>query len=541
MKRKIMRLLAMLLILVLLLTGCDMQVFSDLFEDLYSTIQVGLTTHFEDMTYVRPDPDGFQTKLDHCMAEAETATDADALMTLVFELYELYYDFITNYQLANIHYYRDMTDIYWDEEYSFCLEASTDVSAGMDNLLYALADCPLREELEAEQYFGADFFDAYEGDSLWDETFTALMAEENALLDQYYSLNARQVTDSYYSEGYFKNYCYPMEEVFVELVKVRQQIAEYAGYDSYPAFAYEFYYYRDYTPEQTAEYIEGIRRELVGLYLDLDPSVWNAMYENCTEEQMMAYLTKNVEALGGTAKHAYELMTTAGVYDITYSENKYDASFEVYLPSYSTPFLFVNPTKSARDKLTLVHEFGHFCSDYASPGGSQVGIDVAEIFSQSLEYLSLANEKPYSKLRMLKLADSLSVYVEQAAYARFELDVYELEGDDLTVEKVRQVYRQVLADFGLLAYGRDQRDYVLIPHFFISAEYVISYVVSNDVSMQIYCKELETPGAGVQIWQDTLATTQQGILGYVEEAGLESPFAEGQIEKIAEFFTIQLP
>jgi len=184
MKRKILRVLAMLLILVLLLTGCEMQAFSDLFEDLYSAIQVGLATHFKDMTYVRPDPDGFREKLDHCMAEAETATDADALMELVFELYELYYDFITNYQLANIHYYGDMTDIYWDEEYSFCLEASTDISAGMDNLLYALADSPLREELEAEQYFGADFFDAYEGDSLWDETFTALMAEENALLDQ---------------------------------------------------------------------------------------------------------------------------------------------------------------------------------------------------------------------------------------------------------------------------------------------------------------------------------------------------------------------
>jgi oligoendopeptidase F len=137
---------------------------------------------------------------------------------------------------------------------------------------------------------------------------------------------------------------------------------------------------------------------------------------------------------------------------------------------------------------------------------------------------------------MLKLADSLCVYVEQAAYARFELDVYNVPGEELTVEKVRQVYRKVLSDFGLLAYGRDQRDYVLIPHFFISAQYVISYVVSNDIAMQIYRKELDAAGAGLQIWQDTLATTQQGILGYVEEAGLEDPFAEGRAAKIRDMF-----
>ncbi len=540
MKKRAMRLLATLLILVLLLTGCDNQGITTFFQDLYNAIEVGLATSFEDMEYTRPDIDQFQKDLDHCKEQAKTETDAEKLMELVFDLYEWYYDFNTCYQLATIHYYKDMTDTYWNDEYSFCLEASTDVSAGMDQLLYDLADCPLREELEAEEYFGADFFDDYEGDSLWDETFTALMAEEAALLDRYYELNGRPVTDQYYSEAFFKNYCYPMEEVFLELVKVRQEIAEYAGYESYPDFAYEYYFYRDYTPAQTASYLEQIRQELVPLYLSMDDYVWSAMYEKCNEEQMREYLNKTVDSIGGTARYALNLLEGANLCDLTYSEKKYDASFEVYLPSYNVPFLFVNPSNSARDKLTLVHEFGHFCSDYAA-GGSNVGIDVAEVFSQSLEYLSLNNEGPYSKLRMLKLADSLGVYVEQSAYARFELDVYELKGEDLTVEKVRQVYRKVLSDFGLIAYGRDRRDYVLIPHFFMSAQYVISYVVSNDVSMQIYRKELETPGAGVKIWEDNLATTQQGLLGFVEEAGLEDPFAEGQIAKVRDLFKELLP
>ena len=532
--KKLLRLVATVLIVAMLLTGCSMDLES-LWEEVYTMIMLGTTTHFEDMTYTRPDLTAFQEEWDACMELATTTEDVDELMDQVYLVYEGYYDFYTNYNLSNIHYSIDMTDTYWSDEYNFCTEKSADVDGWMDQLLYALADSPLREELEADDFFGEGFFDAYEGDSLWDETFTALMNEESELLNEYYDINSQAAAVDPYSEAYYTTYGVQLEEIFVELVAVRQKIAAYAGYDNYPQFAYEFNYYRDYTPEQTATYLGQIQQELVPLYREMDSSAWNAAYESCTEAQMYDYVKACAAALGGVAEDAFTLMEKAGLYDITASANKYDASFEVFLPSYFAPFVFVNPYGAAIDKLTFVHEFGHFCNDYAS-GGSVAGVDVAEIFSQGLEYLSLEYCENTEGLTEYKLADSLCVFVEQAAYAAFEHQVYDLTGEELTAENVRALYAKALEDYGLGDYGVDSRSYVQVPHFFIVPMYVISYVVSNDAAMQIYQLELAEKGAGVAVWEESLTSMEGNFLAFLKEAGLEDPFAEGRVAKIRETF-----
>lgn len=534
MKKKWMALLAAVLAVAMLLTGCTAV---GLMEQLQSILQLGLLTSYEDMEYTRPDMDTFRLELEKTMQAVESEEDAAALMESVYTMYGLYYSFCTNYSLANIRYCTDMTDIYWNEEYGYCLEYSSDISAGMDRMLYALADCPLREELEGEEYFGEGFFDWYDGDSLWDETFTALMEEESGLLDQYYELSALSAEAEYYSEEFFSGYGEKLEEVYVQLVRLRQEIAAYAGYESYPEFAYDFYFYRDYTPDQAMEYAGQIREELVELYTGLDTGVWSAAMTYCDEESTFDYVRQCAAALGGTAEYAFRLLERGSLYDISYSENKYSASFEVFLFDYYTPFIFVSPGMTQDDKLTFVHEFGHFCSDYAA-GGSIAGVDVAEVFSQGLEYLSLSYCTETEALTALKMADSLCVFVEQAAYAALEHQVYGLE--EVTVESVRELTGQVYSDFGLTAYGRDCRDYVLIPHLFISPMYVISYVVSCDAAMQIYALEQETAGAGAEVWEDNLATEEMYFLAFLEQAGLQSPFREGGVEELKAIFTAAL-
>ena len=533
MKKALLKLVALVLVLALTLSGCSFAELGQMVDRFLTILQTGVAVTFDEMEYVRPEMEDFRTLLEETMAEIPEAEDADTLMESVFGLYEFYYDFFTNYYLADIHYCQDMTDLYWDEEYSWCMENSSEVSAGMDQLLYELADCPLREELEAEEYFGEGFFDAYEGDSLWDETFTDLMNQESALVSEYYELTALLGSQTQTENGYAAQ----IEEVFAELVTVRQEIAEYAGYESYPAFAYEFYFYRDYTPEQTLSYLEQIQQELVPLYRNLDSSVWAPYYESGSEEQTFNYVKECAQAIGGVAQEAFDLMEAAKLYDITYSEKKYNASFEVYLMSYYTPFIFLCPTGSQADRLTFTHEFGHFCNDYAV-GGTVVGVDVAEVFSQGLEYLSLCYCEDTEALTRMKMADSLCIFVEQAAYASFEQQVYMLE--EVTVENIRDAFSQACQDFGMDQWGLSSQDYIQVPHFFISPMYVISYVVSNDVAMQIYQQELAQEGAGVELWENGLYSMQMGLLAFVEETGLEDPFVEGRVAQLRETFEEKL-
>ena len=533
MKKTLLKLVALLLALTLTLSGCALAEFGEVFDRFLTILKTGVAVTFDEMEYVRPEMEDFRTLLEQTMEEIPEAKDVDKLMESVYGLYEFYYDFTTNYYLADIHYCQDMTDIYWDEEYTWCMENSSEVSAGMDQLLYALADCSLREELESDEYFGEGFFDSYEGDSLWDETFTDLMNQESALVNEYYELTALLGSETQTET----DYAVQIEEVFVQLVKVRQQIAEYAGYESYPAFAYEFYFYRDYTPDQVLNYLEQIQQELVPLYRNLDTSAWAPYYESCTEQQTFDYVKECAEAVGGVAESAFQVMEAAGLYDITYSEKKYSASFEVYLMSYAAPFIFMCPTGSQADQLTFVHEFGHFCNDYAV-GGTVVGVDVAEVFSQGLEYLSLCYCEDTEALTRMKMADSLCVFVEQAAYASFELQVYMLE--EVTVENVRGVFAQACQDYGMDQWGLSSDYYIQVPHFFISPMYVISYVVSNDVAMQIYQQELAQEGAGLELWENGLYSMQMGLLAFVEETGLEDPFVEGRVAELRKTFEEKL-
>ena len=530
MKRIGWRLIALVLALTLLLSGCAAwETFSDGFNRFL--IEMSMTS-FSDMTYTRPDVQKLEAMAKECEEAAANAKDPEKLAEQVWEFYWHYNDFYTSYNLASIHYYRDVTDIYWEQEYNYCMESTSTLDGALDHLHYALADSSLREQLEAEDLFGEGYFDPYEGESIWDETFTQLMEEESRLVSEYNTLSGQMPASYWDIPAYYDTYAPQILEIFAQLVALRQEIGRYAGYEDYVQFAYDFYYYRDYTPQQAEEYCAGIRDALVPLYRKLNLSdFWSVTGNSCTGEAAYRYIQETARAMGGAAWEAFRLMDTLELADITYSENKYNISFEVFLSSYGVPYLFVNPTGWDRDKLTFVHEFGHFCNDYAA-GGSMAGIDVAEVFSQGMEYLSLCYGPKEDAVAKLKMADSLCVYVEQAAYAAFEQQLYGLTGEDLSPEGILALYEKIGREYGFDTRGYDPREVVEIVHFFLYPQYVISYVVSNDAALQLYQKEQTQPGEGLRIWEQSLTTEQGYFLAFLEEAGLDSPFAPGRLETV---------
>ena len=526
------RWIALVLAVTILLTGCS----GMSFEELIGDIGARLVTPFSEMEYARPDVDSMARDLGNCCIMAQSGDNKDALMEQVWKVYNAYNTFYTQYNLASIHYFRDMTDIYWEDEYNYCAQNAASVEAMLEEMFYALAESPLKEELEQDAAFGEGFFDGYSGESVWDETFLSLMEQETVLIEAYYDLCTQAQDTEYYSDAFFEKYATAMGEVFVELVKVRQNIAEYVGYESYGEFAYDFYHYRDYTPQQAESYLQDIREELVSLYRQVESrgGAENA-WDFCTQEQAFAYAESCAQAMGGTVHNAFKVMREAELYDLTYSEKKYDGSFEVYLTDYAAPYVFVNPSATQQDKLTFVHEFGHFCNDYAS-GGSIAGIDVAEFFSQGLEYLSLCYSD--GELTEMKMVDCLRIYVEQAAYATFEQEVYRLE--EPTVENVFALYEQIGLSFGFDAWDWDSRDFVVIGHFYTDPMYIISYVVSNDAALQLYQMEHEETGTGLALFEEQLTTEEAYFLSFVEEAGLENPFAPGRIKKVRQILELVL-
>ncbi len=531
MKKTYTVLIALCLSLCLLLTGCNLVDIGGFLSQLGSLGSFGSLTPFHEMSYTRPNMVQFDNTLQKVIEQASTEKKLTFLLDGIYEFYSVYDDFCTNYALVNIYYNQDLTNSRWQEEYNYCLENASTVNAGLDSLYRALAKSPLREKLEGEDYFGPGFFEAYEGDTLYDETFQSYLAQEAQLTAQYYTVSGEAGSVDYYSDAYFTQYGTQLAEIFLELVKVRQQMAQYAGYESYPDFAYDFYYGRDYTAAQTKGYLASIQTELSPLYVQVNQSgYWDKALASSSQKHTLDYVRSMAAAMGGIVEDAFSDMEAAQLYDISYGPNKFSGSFEVFLPNYYSPFVFVNPTNTIYDKLTFAHEFGHFCTDYASMG-SIAGIDVAEVFSQGMEYLSLCYVSD-PQLEELKMADSLRVFVEQAAYASFEQQVYSLTGDSLTTEGIQALYAQIGTDFGLQSLRWDSRDYVCIPHFFVSPMYIISYVVSNDVALQLYRQEKAETGKGLATLEANLTTPHSGIQAFVKDAGLESPFNAKGIQEV---------
>jgi len=528
MRKRKLGLLAAVLAAAMLLTGC-----ASMIQEMAQKLGYG-TAHYSDMEYTRPDMEKLEQIQAKTCIMATKETDPQTMMEGVYAFYEVYDNFYTNYLLANIRYSADLTDLYWEEEYNYCAENTAAADAALEEVYYALADSPCREGLEQEQYFGPGFFDDYEGESIWDETFMGLMEQEAQLQGRYYALSNQAMEEGYDSESFYTGCGAQMAELLVELVALRQQIAAYAGYESYPALAYDMYHYRDYSPEQTVQYLEAVGEELGQLYRSINTSrVWDLYEEYCSEEQTFDYVKTAAKAMGGELREAFDLLEKNGLYDIAYGENKYNSSFACYLWSYNEPFVFMSPYLDPSDKLVFAHEFGHFANNYLCYG-SFAGTDVAEVHSQAMEFLSLCYGDTDPALEEYKLANSLCVMTEQAAYALFEHRLYNLPERALTVENVQSLYENIGLAFGLDSGEWDSRDYVLIGHLFTEPMYMSSYVVSCDVAFQIYQLEKAETGAGLEVYRNCLYSMDSYLLNFTETFHLESPFEPGRLESIRE-------
>jgi oligoendopeptidase F len=307
---------------------------------------------------------------------------------------------------------------------------------------------------------------------------------------------------------------------------------------------FESNYERDYTPEQAAQYLADIKTYIVPLFKQLFESGELYAYEDGPLDtgRLEGVLEAGVRSIGGEAEETFDFMKKYGMYDIAYSINKSNMSFQTYLDDYESPFLFMDAGGTLDDITTFSHEFGHYLDGYLNYGAEET-IDLAECFSQAMELLMMTrldrelSGEELENLYQIKMLDILNMYVQQAAFAEFEHRVYSMEPEELTEESINQLFLQLSQDYGFCEAGFESlysKLWIDITHFFEQPFYVITYPVSNDLALQIYELELEAPGAGLEKFGEMLPRDSANMLEIASAAGLQSPFAPGRILKAAE-------
>ena len=579
MVKRSVKVIALVLALVLL-SGCSLSE-SDLsgsFDGLLSRITDRSDyahnpggVMFSDMRYARPDT----KKLADDVAAVKDALDSGVSLKGVERLLDVcmddYDDFSTMYSLANIYNCKDLRDEFYAAEYEWISAESAEVSRLFDEMYYACAGSALGPQLERD-YFWEGFCEDYANpeDSYYNDKTVALMQRESELISQYREITAdptvmykgREV--SFYDlleelgsaedeaslylyltvlVNYYQKYSGILGRIYIDLMRVRCEMAEEMGFSSCEEMEYVYGFGRDYTPQDAAVFINEIKTRIVPISRWAESSGLSAEegYSALSTEALFAGLQAITDDIGGDCSEAFSFMSRYGLCDIEPSNYKAETSFLTYLSKYDSPFIFLKPTETTRDLMTFVHEFGHFTDSYVNFDAAET-IDLAEVFSQALEFLSLSHMDgvlPESEIKLLRkseLLDALDTFTQQAAFADFESKVYALGPDQLTAEKLSELYLQSLEDFGACPAGYEflyRYGWMDTIHLFEYPFYVISYPVSLAVAMQIYELETQQPGLGMEKYFEILPRDYDSFMDTVSNGGLKSPFDEGSLASVA--------
>lgn len=558
------RFFALILSLTLLLTmlsGCGAGAHSD-----YVDMVV-----FDEMEYTRPD-------LDEALAHIDAARDALSGMegNRLKQLFGLrkvaesletvfadYYHIETMMTLSRIRADRNVTDTYYNEEYAFCSDAMVTYYAEMEEVFTECAASDGKGMLE-KYVLGEGFLDDYGEDYVISDTLTELRRRENELVTQYYSvLNSASVDiqgvsydiDALYDavdagtlgeDAYSLYYSAVNAElgaIYIDLVRVREAMADELGYDDYREMAYDENGY-DYDLDEVAAYTKAIQETIVPLFVEAHESnqLTDAYYgtEKQESEDSLDAVAQMAETLGGDFAEAMEFLMEYDLCDVAVSDVKSPDSYEIYLSDWEAPYLFTDSIGYAEDTLTIAHEFGHFTDDFIYYGAYH-GTDTSETLSQGLEYLSLTylpDDDLRESLTRWKLADVLQLYAQQGSFNAFEEQVYALSDQDLTLENVNAIALQTARDYGLeSSYGEtyDATSWVEITHFFEQPFYILSYLTSDSAAIQFYEQELQKEGAGLELYKKVQnAADDYSFTELMTHYGLRDPLSKEQVQAIAD-------
>jgi oligoendopeptidase F len=335
--------------------------------------------------------------------------------------------------------------------------------------------------------------------------------------------------------------------VYVELIKVRNEISREKGYSSYSEYAYKESYRRQYSNKDFAEMRSYIKSELVPIYNTLATSINLEDLSKANEFMCEAYSTrlgKTVEPVLNSISEemltAFEEMYDNKMCNIYFSEKKADMSFTAYIQGYNKPFLFSNPSKepTVSDFFALMHEFGHYYA-YCTVPVNEINcndLDSHEVLSQGLELIvaermgDVFDDNKLSNVAYLTVvAQILSSIIEGCKMDEFQERVFALENP--TVVQINKIYGDVMSEYGFDFYDTGDGaslSWVDVPHNFIAPFYYVSYTVSAVAAMQIWSMENSQ-----EVYFNFLNGTENGLfLENLKANDILSPFDKGALEKV---------
>ena len=302
--------------------------------------------------------------------------------------------------------------------------------------------------------------------------------------------------------------------IFLELIRVRNELAELYGYDSYAQYAYESVYGRDYTPEDAAALCKALKPYARRYYADCYYS--DAFQEDLgrfSAGELMDLLREYAPRISSEAGRAQAYMEEHGLYLLESMNLVTPVGFTTLLPRYNAPFLYNSLYGSVYDVGDTFHEFGHYYDAFINPEpdplGSGGSYDIFEIHSTGMEallygwYDEIFGRKA-DVARIFCLDGLIDNVVSGCIYDEFQQYCY--AHPDMTVDQVNRAYYDIASSYGRQFFrGSDRYAWMNVSHNFESPFYYISYAVSTLASLQLWAMAEHDRDAAIRTYNDLLS------------------------------------
>ncbi len=210
--------------------------------------------------------------------------------------------------------------------------------------------------------------------------------------------------------------CRALEDLWVQLLQVRKQIASNAGFGDYRSYRWMDLHRYDYSPDDCKAFHRAIeetvvpaaqricekRRELLGLDalrpwdLEVDTLGRAPLKPFATVSELQDGVLSIFRQVDPALGSYFQTMVSDGLLDLDNRKNKAPGGYCTDYAALKRPFIFMNAVGIHDDVQTLLHESGHAFHNFEMsrlPYYHQrsVGMEFAEVASMAMELLASAH------------------------------------------------------------------------------------------------------------------------------------------------------
>ena len=546
---------------------------------------------FSTLEYRRPDLDQLKKQLAEWKAAVENAGSYEELRAIFLQRDRVFCELNTQCTLAYVRNTLDTRDEFYEKEVDYLDEAGPLLEQADVAFNEAVAGSRFRPELEKE--FGKQLFVGIDlQKKLFCEENIPLRQRESRLTNEYQKIMATaeipfdgKTLNLYGVQKYFENpdrevrraavRAYSkfyqdneprLEEIWDELIRIRNQIGKNLGYENYIPVGYLEQGRTDYGEKEVAAFREQVRTVLVPLCRKLYKAQAKRLGLDavCFCDEKMIFPDGNAEPAGDdafmvrTAQQMYheispetgefiDFMIEHELMDLQNKPGKASTGYMTSLPSLKAPFVFSCFNHTIFDMQVLTHELGHAFAGYMAMRSQPISdyygesTDIAEIHSMSMEQFAYPYAERFfgnqaDKFRFAHLQEAITFVPFGVAVDEFQHICY--AHPELTPKE--RTYQWHLLEQKYMPWRKYEDDPFLESggywyhklHIYLYPFYYINYTLTTMGAMEFKKKYAEDKNAA---WQDYLNLCKVGgsrsYLETLRYANLSVPFEEGAVER----------